>query len=215
MKMPGRVGEAAMYACGCWAADADPSLGRWGTCFSCLPLPIMQFLFTFAYHAFPVYLCLSCISCLPLPLMHFLCAFAYHASPVYLCLSCISCSPLPIMHFLFAFAFDAFPGYLCLSCISCLPLPIMHFLFAFAYHAFPVCLCLSCISCSPLPIMHFQVGGLAHSLTVFKGILTSAMCCLRSVQWCTRCLECAAGECSCHTLTVHKSVHNIRSNISY
>lgn len=30
MKTPGRVGEAAMYACGCWAADADPALNRPG-----------------------------------------------------------------------------------------------------------------------------------------------------------------------------------------
>ncbi|KAL3159343.1 hypothetical protein ABBQ32_011294 [Trebouxia sp. C0010 RCD-2024] len=30
MKTPGRVGEAAMYACGCWAADADPALDRPG-----------------------------------------------------------------------------------------------------------------------------------------------------------------------------------------
>lgn len=28
MKTPGRVGEAAMYACGCWAVDADPPLDR-------------------------------------------------------------------------------------------------------------------------------------------------------------------------------------------
>ena len=174
MKMPGRVGEAAMYACGCWAADADPSLGRWGpafpvclclSCISWLPLPIMQFLFTFAYHAFPVYLCLSCISCLPLPLMHFLCACAYHASPVHLCLSCISCLPLPLMHFLVTFAYHAIPVHLCLSCISCLPLPLMHFLVTFAYHAFPVCFCLSCISCLPLPIMHFLFTFAYHAFS--------------------------------------------------
>ena len=28
MKLPGRVGEAAMYACGCWAADASPDWHR-------------------------------------------------------------------------------------------------------------------------------------------------------------------------------------------
>ena len=28
MKTPGRVGEAAMYACGCWAADVDPTCNR-------------------------------------------------------------------------------------------------------------------------------------------------------------------------------------------